>query len=112
MIEVQDVIQVALVVIAVAVVVRFVVEGLKTAGRIEPAQAGNVQALLNFVVALILFVAGQFGFERAAQDAIEKGLSLAPGLLEVALFVASVLATKGIHLGFKWAGVNAGVPKG
>lgn len=112
MIEVQDVIQVVLVIVAIAVVVRFVVEGLKTAGRIDPAQAGNVQALLNFVVALVIFIAGQFGFEAQAQEAIAKGLSLAPGLLEVALFVVSVLATKGVHLGFKWAGVNFAVPKG
>ena len=112
MIEMNDVVQVVLVIIAVAVVIRFVVEGLKGAGRIDPAQAGNVQAVLNFVVALGVFVAGQFGFEARAQDAIEKGLSLAPGLLEMALFVVGVLATKGIHLGFKWAGVSFAVPKG
>lgn len=112
MVEIQDVVRVGLVILAVAVVIRFIVEGLKTAGRIDPAQAGNAQAVLNFIVALGIFVASQFGFEGQAQDAIEKGLSLAPGLLEVALFVVGVLATKGVHLGFKWAGVNLAVPKG
>lgn len=104
-IQAQDIVQVIVTVIAVATAVRFIVEGLKTTGSIPAEQAGKVQAAINGVLAFGLFAASYFGFEPQATAAIEKSLALAPGVLEVTLFVLSVLATKGVHKALRGAGL-------
>lgn len=106
MIELQDVLNVVVTIAAIAVVIRTVVEGLKNAGYIPAGSAGQVQGVINFVLALAVFVAGYFGVELESTAEIQRALSLAPGVLELTLFVVGVAFTKGAHEILKLAGVS------
>ena len=112
MVEVKDLVQVAMMILTFAVVVRTIVEGLKNRGLVDPQNAGVAQFWLNFLIALGLFLAGQFGVDEPARKAIEEGTGIAPAILETTVFILTVLTTKGLHVGLKWAGVNFAVPKG
>lgn len=105
-VELSDIINLIVTIGAVAVVVRFVVEGLKSAGHISAGNAGRVQGFINAILAFVTFAAGYFGFELESAAAVEKALRLAPGILELAMFFLAVASTKAAHELFKAAGLS------
>lgn len=101
-----EVLNVIVTIAAVAVVVRFVVEGLKAAGVISARHAGTAQAWINFGLAVATFILKYFGIDLAHTDQLQRALSVAPGVLELVMFAVAVGGTKLAHEVFKSAGIS------
>lgn len=99
-IDVNDVIKLLVAVIAAAVVVTKLIDGLQKTGAVKDGQAHNWNQVLAFVVALAGFLLKQFGAGDAALiDAQSFGLQIAAAL--VTGFTIAI-AAKALHEVVKW----------
>ncbi len=95
----ETIIKVLLIVIAAAVVVTKIIDGLKTINAIPDNQAGKWNQALSFASAIAIFILNRIGGSEAIPQAETWGLEIAAVL--VTSFSVAILA-RAIHGLVKW----------
>lgn len=98
-IDIELVAQVALALIAAAIVVTKLIDALRARGAIAAGRAGEWNQFLSFIGALAVFVLRWIGFEGGIPQAEALGVELS-AILVTGFTVAMI--SKGLHYVVKW----------